>query len=75
MRMLWRLSREVVKYRKLYVIAILSTLGLTAVNPAAPKALAAMTGIVERGVDEAGLSRIVQLTIRVTGRIQEDNGF
>ena len=32
MKMLWRLSREAIRYRKLYVIAILSTLALTAVN-------------------------------------------
>ena len=31
MKMLWRLSREAVRYRGLYVIAILATLGLTAV--------------------------------------------
>ena len=32
MRLLWRLSREAVRYRNLYIVAILSTLGLTAVN-------------------------------------------
>ena len=67
MKMLWRLSREAIRYKKLYVIAILSTLGLTAVNLAAPKALSAMTGIVERGVDEAGLQRIVVLTTVLVG--------
>ena len=60
---LWRLSREAIRYRKLYTIAILSTLALTAVNLAAPKALSAMTGIVERGVDEAGLRTIRVLTL------------
>ena len=67
MKMLWRLSREAIRYKKLYVIAILSTLGLTAVNLAAPKALSAMTGIVERGVDEEGLHRIVILTAVLVG--------
>ena len=67
MKMLWRLSREAVRYRSLYVIAILSTLGLTAVNLAAPKALSAMTGIVERGVDDAGLRRIGVLTAVLVG--------
>ena len=67
MKMLWRLSREAIRYKKLYMIAILSTLGLTAVNLAAPKALSAMTGIVERGVDEAGLQRIVVLTVVLVG--------
>ena len=35
MKLLWRLSREAIRYKTLYVIAILSTLGLTAVNLAA----------------------------------------
>ena len=57
-RTLWRLSRDAIRYRTLYTIAILSTLALTAVNLAAPKLLSAMTGIVEAGVDEAGLHTI-----------------
>ena len=36
MKMLWRLSREAIRYRTLYVIAILATLGLTAVNLGTP---------------------------------------
>ena len=67
MKMLWRLSREAIRYKTLYIIAILATLGLTAVNLAAPKALSAMTGIVERGVDEAGLQRIGVLTAVLVG--------
>jgi len=62
MKLLWRLSQEAVKYRHLYVLAICATLGLTGVNLAAPKALSAMTGIVEKGVDEAGLQSILTLT-------------
>ncbi len=67
MKMLWRLSREAVRYKTLYVIAILSTMGVTAVNLAAPKALSAMTGIVERGVDDDGLRRIGVLTAVLVG--------
>ena len=67
MKMLWRLSREAIRYKSLYIIAILATLGLTAVNLAAPKALSAMTGIVERGVDEAGLRQIGILTAALVG--------
>ncbi len=67
MKMLWRLSREAIRYKTLYIIAILATLGLTAVNLAAPKALSAMTGIVERGVDEAGLRQIGTLTAVLVG--------
>ncbi len=67
MSMLWRLSREAIRYKSLYVIAILSTLGLTGVNLAAPKVLAAMTGIVELGVDDAGMKRILTLTVILVG--------
>ncbi len=63
MKMLWRLSREAIRYRSLYVIAILSTLMLTVINLAAPKVLSAMTGIVSSGVNEAGLNRIRTLTV------------
>ena len=64
---LWRLSREAIRYRMLYIIAILSTLALTAVNLAAPKLLSAMTGIVEAGVDQEGLHTISLLTAVLVG--------
>ena len=67
LKTLWRLSREAIRYRKLYIIAILSTLALTAVNLIAPKLLSSMTGIVESGVDEAGLRVIGLLTAALTG--------
>ena len=63
MKLLWRLSREAVRYRALYIIAILSTLALTVVNLAAPRVLSQMTGIVSNGVDRAALSRIRTLTM------------
>ncbi len=63
MKLLWKLSREAIRYRKLYIVAILSTLMLTVVNLTAPKVLSAMTGIVSDGVDEAGMRRIVRLTV------------
>ena len=64
---LWRLSREAIRYRTLYTVAILSTLALTAVNLIAPKLLSAMTGIVEKGVDEAGMKSIGLFTAALTG--------
>ena len=64
---LWRLSREAIRYRTLYIVAILSTLALTAVNLTAPKLLSAMTGIVEKGVDEAGLRMIGLFTALLVG--------
>ncbi len=62
MKLLLKLSREAIRYRTLYIIAILSTLMLTVINLSAPKVLSAMTGIVSNGVDEAGMSRIWRLT-------------
>ena len=62
MKMLLRLSREAIRYRSLYVIAILSTLGLTAVNLTAPRILSEMTGIVKNGVVEPELRQIGLLT-------------
>ncbi|MBQ4425841.1 MAG: ABC transporter ATP-binding protein, partial [Lachnospiraceae bacterium] len=63
MKLLWRLSREAIRYRMLYLIAILSTLALTCVNLAAPKVLSSMTGIVERGVSQESFERIKTLTL------------
>ena len=64
MKMLLRLSREAVRYKALYVIAILSTLMLTAINLAAPKVLSAMTGIVSNGVTFLGVLAVL-LTINI----------
>lgn len=63
MKLLWKLSREALRYKNLYVIAILSTLGLTMVNLAAPKVLSSMTGIVEKGVTERSFQTILWLTV------------
>ena len=61
MKMLWKLTKEATRYKGLYVIAILSTLGLTVVNLSAPKVLSTMTGIVEKGVDNNALNMIIRL--------------
>ena len=63
MRLLWRLSKEAIRYRTLYIVAIVSTLALTGINLAAPKVLSSMTGIVSRGVDREGLDSILTLTL------------
>lgn len=62
MKMLIRLGREAIRYRKLYLIAIFSTLCLTGVNLAAPRVLSAMTGLVEQGIDETKLTTVGWLT-------------
>ena len=63
MKTLWKLSKEALRYKGLYFLAIFATLSLTMVNLAAPKVLAAMTGIVEQGVNEDSLANIRQLTM------------
>ncbi len=63
MKLLFRLSRQAIRYRTLYIVAILSTLALTLVNLAAPRVLSAMTGIVGRGVTEPDLKTIGWLTV------------
>ncbi len=63
MKTLWKLTKEAARYKGLYVIAILSTFALTVINLAAPKVLSAMTGIVEKGVDSAGMQTIIRLTL------------
>ena len=61
MKMLWKLTKEAARYKGLYILAIMSTLGLTIVNLSAPKVLSSMTGVVEKGVDEAALQKIMGL--------------
>jgi len=45
MWMLLRLSKEAIRYKALYIIAILSTLALAGVNLVEPKVLSRMAGI------------------------------
>ena len=63
MKLLLKLSKEAVRYRGLYVLAILATLGLTVINLAAPRVLSSMTGIVSSGVTEDDLTTIRRLTL------------
>ncbi len=67
MKLLLKLSREAIRYKGLYIFAILATLGLTLVNLAAPRALSRMTGIVSAGVDEEGLRKIGMLVVVLIG--------
>ena len=63
MKMLWKLTKEAARYKGLYILAILSTLLLTAVNLTAPKLLSNMTGIVSGGVNKEALRSIVSLAL------------
>ena len=63
MKTLWKLTKEASRYKGLYILAILSTLGLTLVNLSAPKVLSSMTGVVEKGVDDSALKVISRLAL------------
>ncbi len=67
MKLLLRLSKEATKYKGYYIVAILSTFCLTAVNLIAPRVLSSMTGIVERGMDDSSMSIIIRLTLALAG--------
>ena len=63
MKMLWKLTREATRYKGLYILAIVATLGLTLVNLAAPKILSGMTGIVGNGMTENSLDTVIRLAV------------
>ena len=63
MKMLWKLTKEATRYKGLYVIAILSTLSLTAINLTAPKILSSMTGVVEKGMTDVSYKTITRLAL------------
>ena len=65
--MLWKLTKEAARYKGLYILAIVSTLCLTAVNLAAPKVLSTMTGIVEKRLENTSFSIITKLTLILLG--------
>ena len=67
MKTLWKLTKEAARYKALYVLAIMSTLGLTVVNLTAPKLLSAMTGLVGAGLNEAGLNQVIRLALGLLG--------
>jgi len=62
MKMLWKLTKEAARYKGLYILAILSTFGLTIVNLSAPKVLSKMTGVVEKGTANTSFDIVLQLT-------------
>ena len=61
MQLLWRIAREAKKYRTLLVLGITATLLLTGLNLTAPRLLARMTGMVQRGI--ADMSGILVLAL------------
>lgn len=67
MKTLWELTKEAARYKGLYIIAILSTLSLTVINLSAPKVLSSMTALVEKGLDDEGLTSIQWLALLLLG--------
>ncbi len=63
MKLLWRLGREAIRYKTLYIIAILSTFALTLINLAAPKLLSSMTALVETGKTNGWQNKLLWMTL------------
>lgn len=62
MKLLLRLAKIAAKYKWRYVLAIFSTMMLTAVNLTSPRVLSALTGLVERGMTAESLKTVWFLT-------------
>lgn len=63
MKILWRLGKEAIRYKTLYIIAILSTFALTVINLAAPKYLASMTALIQKGKTDDWSEQLLRLTV------------
>ena len=58
MKLLLKLSKEAIRYKTLYVLAITATLLLTLINLAAPRVMSRMTGVVAKGMTQEDLKTI-----------------
>lgn len=67
MKIILRLSKEAVKYRGYYLLAILSTLCLTGVNLTAPRVLSYSTALIGEGVNESTMMTVVLLGLALLG--------
>ncbi|MDR0473270.1 MAG: ABC transporter ATP-binding protein/permease [Treponema sp.] len=67
MKLLWRIAAEARKYRGLLFLGGLATFFLTFLNLIAPRLLARMTGIVQKGVGESELREIFVLALVLLG--------
>lgn len=63
MKILWRLGKEAIRYKSLYIIAILSTFALTVINLAAPKYLASMTALIQKEKIDDWSQQLLGLTL------------
>ncbi len=67
MKIILRLSKEAVKYKNYYILAILSTLCLTGVNLSAPRVLSYATSLIGNGVDDTTLALVIKLAFLLLG--------
>ncbi len=67
MKIILRLSKEAVKYKNYYILAILSTLCLTGVNLIAPRVLSYATSLIGAGVSRDTLSLVITLALALLG--------
>ena len=67
MKVLIRVIKEAAKYKWLFIVAIFSTLALTALNLAAPWFMSSMTALVAEGLDAEKLRRVTFLAISLLG--------
>ena len=63
MNLLWRIAREARKYRVILFFGMLATLLLTGVNLVAPRILARMVGIVQRGIQDLNEILVLVFTL------------
>lgn len=63
MKLLWRLGKEAIRYKTLYIIAILSTLALTIINLIAPKLLSSITSLIQNRAANNWNTQLYQLVI------------
>ncbi|MCL2574715.1 MAG: ABC transporter ATP-binding protein/permease [Defluviitaleaceae bacterium] len=67
MKLLWRIAKEAKRYKGLLTLGGLATLTLIFLNLLAPQILREMTGIVNGGMTQEGLSDIMRLALMLLG--------
>ncbi len=67
MEVFWKLSRRVMRFKKYYIVGILSVIAASVMSLTAPALLSEMTGIVSEGVGESELNEILVLAAALTG--------
>jgi ATP-binding cassette, subfamily B, bacterial len=63
MKLLLRLGRDAIRYKTLYIVAIISTLTLTIINLTVPKLLSSIIALVENGKTDHWSTKLLTLTL------------